>query len=278
MLATARTHGWWWASLGTEPGLPVITWHEPLLLGPFDATAARQLAKAAGRSFAEKLGWPPPPPLSQHDLDQLARSSAASYELLVLARLYAANTGLSAPQSQRAAAELMLEQELRYWARMYGGDGTEDPYRIRLAPQFMARAVYLATLAGTFGYDIAQPITQLAGLGCYLGPQQIIEDHARCYPADDNPHPHVVRHRMKAVPGDEGGAALFQCRRGLAGTGLLPVPEGVDRVLHGLARHVGISFGIGCLSDSAWIALQRPGQMPATVAVRAPPARVTGGR
>ena len=46
---------------------------------------------------------------------------------------------------------------------------------------------------------------------------------------------------MKTVPGDEGGAALFQRRRGLAGTGLLPVPEGVDRVLHGLARHVGIS-------------------------------------
>jgi hypothetical protein len=48
---------------------------------------------------------------------------------------------------------------------------------------------------------------------------------------------------MKAVPGDEGSAPLFQRRRGLAGTGLLPVPEGVDRVPHGLAGHVGISFG-----------------------------------
>ena len=55
------------------------------------------------------------------------------------------------------------------------------------------------------------------------------------------PDQHVVRHRMKTVPGDEGGAALFQRRRGLAGTGPTPVPEGVDRVLHGLARHVGIS-------------------------------------
>ena len=50
---------------------------------------------------------------------------------------------------------------------------------------------------------------------------------------------------MKAVPGGEGGAALFQRRRGLAGTGLLPVPEAVDHVLHGLAWHVGISFGMG---------------------------------
>lgn len=186
VLATARTFGLWWASLRTEPAFPEMTWHEPLRLGHFDAATARQLVEAAGRSFARKLGWPEPPLLPQQDLDRLANSPAASYELLVLSRLYAANTGVSTPQSQRAAAQLLLEQELRYWARMYGSDSTEDPYHIRLAPQFMARAVYLATLAGTLGYDIAQPITQLADLGCHLTPQQVIEDHARCYPADDN--------------------------------------------------------------------------------------------
>jgi len=58
---------------------------------------------------------------------------------------------------------------------------------------------------------------------------------------------------MKAAPGGEGGAALFQRRWGLAGTGLLPVPEGVDQVLHCLAWHVGISFGMGRLSV-AWAA------------------------
>ena len=89
-------------------------------------------------------------------------------------------------------------------------------------------------------------------------------------PAVTSLHQHVVRHRMKAVPGDEGGAALFQRLRDLAGTGLPAVPEGVDRVLHGLARHVGISFGLGCLADSAWIA-------PAAAA-RARRSRVTGGR
>jgi hypothetical protein len=188
VLATARTSGWWWSSLRAEPGLPEITWHDPLHLRSFDAAAGRQLAAAAGRSFAKKLGWPEPSPLPQQDLDQLAQagSPAASYALLVLARLYAANKGLSAPQSRRAAAELLLEQELRYWALMYGSDSPEDSYRIHLAPPFMVRAVYLATLAGTLGYDIAQPVTQLAGIGCYLTPQQVIEDHARCYPADDS--------------------------------------------------------------------------------------------
>ena len=54
-------------------------------------------------------------------------------------------------------------------------------------------------------------------------------------------HQHVVRDRMKAVPRGEGGAELLQRRRDLAGTGLLAVPESLDRVLHGLARHDGIS-------------------------------------
>ena len=31
-------------------------------------------------------------------------------------------------------------------------------------------------------------------------------------------------------------------------------------ILHCPARHVGISFDMGCLSDSAWTALRRPGQ------------------
>jgi len=65
---------------------------------------------------------------------------------------------------------------------------------------------------------------------------------------------------VNGAGGGEGGAALVQRRRDLAGTGLLLVPEGLDHVLHGLARHVGISFGVGCLSGSAWMALQQPGQ------------------
>jgi hypothetical protein len=46
---------------------------------------------------------------------------------------------------------------------------------------------------------------------------------------------------MKAACGGERGAALFQGGRRLAGSGLLLAPEGVDHVLHGLARHIGIS-------------------------------------
>jgi hypothetical protein len=55
-------------------------------------------------------------------------------------------------------------------------------------------------------------------------------------------HLHVVGDRMETVAGDEGSAKFRQRRRGLAGAGLLPFPEGVDRFLHCLAWHVGISL------------------------------------
>src|SRR5271170_3547730 len=85
---------------------------------------------------------------------------------------------------------------------------------------------------------------------------------------------------MKAAPGGEGGAALFQRRRGLAGSGLLLVPEDVDHVLHCLARHVGISFGMGGLSDSAWAAsaagpgCRRFGRLLLTITLAIPDDRV----
>jgi hypothetical protein len=53
-------------------------------------------------------------------------------------------------------------------------------------------------------------------------------------------HEHVIRHRIEVIPRGEGVAALFQRRRSQAGTGLLPVPDGVDRVPHCLARHIGL--------------------------------------
>jgi hypothetical protein len=71
-------------------------------------------------------------------------------------------------------------------------------------------------------------------------------------------HQDVVRHRMKAAA--KAARRSSSVSGGLAGTGLLPAPEGVHQLLHRLAGHVGISFDMGCLPDSAWMTLRRPGQ------------------
>src|ERR1700722_15811133 len=73
-------------------------------------------------------------------------------------------------------------------------------------------------------------------------------------------------------PRGEGGTALLERRRGLAGTGLLPVPESVDQVLHGLTRHVGISFGQSCL------ATQQPYGTPGSSLSASPAPSVLGQR
>jgi hypothetical protein len=54
------------------------------------------------------------------------------------------------------------------------------------------------------------------------------------------PLPPRHQDRMKAARGSEGGTALCQRRRGLADAGLPSVPQAIDQVLHGLARHVAI--------------------------------------
>ena len=78
---------------------------------------------------------------------------------------------------------------------------------------------------------------------------------------------HVADRTVTGAPGRRDGDLLTSPPRQawwssaatLTGTGPLLVPESVDRVLHGLARHVCIPLGVGGLSGSAWMALQRPG-------------------
>lgn len=148
VLLTSRAAGMWWTGLRAELDLAEVTWRlrrlEPL--GPADL---RELASQAGRSLARALGRPaPPPPLPREVWDQIAASPPLSVELMVLARLCASAAGQPEPAQWQAAVEVMLEKELRYWARLYGMGADEDPYRILLRPALMARAVYLATLTG----------------------------------------------------------------------------------------------------------------------------------
>jgi hypothetical protein len=76
---------------------------------------------------------------------------------------------------------------------------------------------------------------------------------------------------MKAVPGRRRYGAP-PASAGLAGTGLPPVSEGVDQVLHGLTRHVGISFGQSCL------ATQQPYGTPGTSLSASPAPEVLAQR
>jgi hypothetical protein len=188
LLLTARSPAEWRSGLHTGLNLPEVTWHD-LPLGPLDPISMRELAYAAGQSHAAVLGWAAPPPLTAETWAQLAGSPPLSVELLVLAGIHAVNSRQPAPASLHAAAEQFLQKELRYWEHLYS---SHDPHagsavsRMRLDPRVMRRAVYTATLTGPLGETTARRVVNLAGLGGALDPQQVLDDHARCYPADDN--------------------------------------------------------------------------------------------
>lgn len=186
VLLTARAAGSWWSELRGVPGLPDITWRLRWL-GSLSSADLRQLAKNAGRSLAAALGWPEPPPLPDEVWDQLAAAPPPlSVELMVLARLLAAHAEQPEPTRLRAAVQAMLARETRYWELLHSQNAGQSPGGIQLAPASMARAVYLATLTGPIGYETACQLVQLGRIGTTLDPQQVVDDHAQCYPAADD--------------------------------------------------------------------------------------------
>jgi hypothetical protein len=190
LLITSRASGMWWDALCAKLELdPLGFTCLKLTLRPLDAADTRELAQAAHRAFAAALDAPPPP-LRPEVVDGLVGSPPLSLELMVLGSAVAHVSGQQPPHDVRAAIRMLLDKEILYWrdmSNMSASGGGEDPNRIRLKPEFMRRVVYIATLAGPFGYITAQGVMKLSRIGCDLDPQQIIGDHARCYPpADDN--------------------------------------------------------------------------------------------
>jgi hypothetical protein len=193
VLLAARAAGMWWTGLHAEvdsaqPEEPQVTWQE-LHLGPLPEADIPVLAEAARHSLADALEWPVPPPPPEEVMNWLTNSPPLSVELMVLARAHAHHAGQPMPGDLRAAVEMVLEKEVRYWARMYSleqSDGGEDPNRIHVQPSFMVRVVYVATLTGPRGLHEALEVLRLADTGCDIDPQQVIVDHARCYPPEDD--------------------------------------------------------------------------------------------
>ncbi|UIX34131.1 ATP-binding protein [Streptomyces sp. GQFP] len=189
VLLTARSAGTWWRGMCGELGRRGINCRS-LELKPLGPAGARELAQAAYRDLAQRMEGPAGEALSPDAVNRLVGAPAVSVELMALGSLLVADPE-QAPAEVRDAVKLLLEQEMRYWAGMYGkgeADAGEDPYRIHLNQVFMARVVYVATLAGPLGHDVSQQMLERAGVGCQVGTQQAVVDHARCYPPPDLDH------------------------------------------------------------------------------------------
>lgn len=188
LLLTGRAATEWWPPLAASPSLPDLSYDDLLLQAPGPAES-RELADAVASSHAAQLEWSKPPPLPEEVWQQLDRCPPLSVELMVVARMHAAEAGLPVPETLHEATEAILYKELRCWEHMHGMTdpvpGSAD-YRILLNARAMRRAVYTATLTGPLGKTTAKQVVDLAGIGCALDSQQVLDDHARCYPAADS--------------------------------------------------------------------------------------------
>jgi hypothetical protein len=177
ILLTARASGTWWSGLCFEFSPSGIDSDE-LPLDPLDAAAIQKLTEAARRSLAKGQDLPQSPPLTLEILGQLA-GNPLSAEMMVLASMHT-EPG-KAPTDLRSAVEALLGKEFRYWKRLYSLEDS-DPNRIKLTPDLMKRAAYAAALSGPLPADLALEVVRHARISDSADPQQVIDDHARCYP------------------------------------------------------------------------------------------------
>jgi tetratricopeptide (TPR) repeat protein len=81
------------------------------------------------------------------------------------------------PVDPSVATEELIDHELRHWGRL----ASKQPHLFRISPQIMARAVFVATVAG--GLDHPRAIRILADASIGADPQVVIDAHRMCYPS-----------------------------------------------------------------------------------------------
>jgi len=181
VLLLARRAGLWWQALAHH--LDNLSAHIGLLrLPPLanDALGRREVFRAAAERFADLLGVTDATDIAWPDrLDGEEYSEVLVIHMAALAAVHAP----AAAQSDRDPAALsayLLGREHAHWRAMY------DNNRIVTRPETMAKAVFVATLAGPLPHGAAASALNTAAVSSLADAGQILHDHAVCYPQVDS--------------------------------------------------------------------------------------------
>ncbi|MEV7021523.1 tetratricopeptide repeat protein [Kitasatospora sp. NPDC093558] len=146
-----------------------------------------EMFEAARTSFAARYGIAdpgavdPPGPLEHPDY-----GLTLAVHMAALVAVDAHRSGRRPPQDMAGLTVYLLDREQLHWVRLHG-DGTHelDPARrtFRTPPAAMNRAVFTAVLTGAVSRPIGTAV--LAAQGLEPSPEQILTDHAVCYPPAD---------------------------------------------------------------------------------------------
>ena len=178
VLLMARPAGLWWSSLRHRcEKLGFVSDELSLRALASPTESRRSVFEAARDRFAELLDVPdsaviaPPQLIGREDYGLVL-----TLHMSALAAVDARAHGEAPPADALHLSAYLLHREAEYWQSMYGNR------RVMTSPEDMARAVFIATLAGPMDYDGG-----IAAFNCVgLTPAgRVLGDQSRCYPTAD---------------------------------------------------------------------------------------------
>ncbi|MCC3775070.1 tetratricopeptide repeat protein [Streptomyces sp. UNOB3_S3] len=179
-----------WPALRAE-----LARHQPhtssQLLEPLpDGSGQRaEMFEAARTGFAARYGIDDPAAIAPPDpLEHPDYGLTLTLHMAALVAVDAHRTGRRAPHDMAGLTVYLLDREQAHWARLHG-DGTHelDPaaHTYRTPPAVMNRTVFTAALTGALSRPDGTAVVESLGPGPDSSPEQIVADHAVCYPPSD---------------------------------------------------------------------------------------------
>ncbi|MFC8666272.1 tetratricopeptide repeat protein [Streptomyces sp. NPDC057199] len=167
-------------------------------LPPGDQGARTQMFRTARDSFVARYGLSVPPDIRPPDtLDHADFGLTLAVHMAALVAVDAHVTGRRAPTGTAGLTVYLLDREHLHWARLYG-DGTHelDPEgrSFHTPPDVMNRTVFTAALTGPLSRPSGTAVlTALRDAGATgPPPDQVLVDHATCYPPGQLPEGTVL--------------------------------------------------------------------------------------
>lgn len=169
-----------WPSVRTEIARHEADTSEHALRPLADVTAVREGMYAAAReAFAARYGGTPPAQTVPGDLSTNPEYGLTlAIHMAALVAVDAAANDRRAPSDVAGLSAYLLDREREHWAKLHES-GTD----YRTPPRVMARAVFTSSLTGALPHRDGK--SMLGRLDLETHPEQILGDHATCYPPAD---------------------------------------------------------------------------------------------
>ncbi|MER7945411.1 tetratricopeptide repeat protein [Streptomyces sp. NPDC094458] len=188
VLLLARTDDAWLPVSEAAAEQGAATSQQRLDALPATVTARTEMFSAARDGFAQHYGFAESPTVVPAvPLESAGMGLTLALHVTALVAVDAHVSGRRAPADMAGLTVYLLDREHAHWSRM-ADDGTHHVGAtrgaLRTTPEVMNHTVFVASLTGPQTHDRGRTALRDAGIhGASHRPDQILADHALCYPA-----------------------------------------------------------------------------------------------